>query len=205
MVGSRTSVAATGGLATVQPSEQSWGALVGRMALGDESALAALYEATAAVVHGLVLRIVSDRGTAEEVTADVFHQAWRQAARFDPRRGTAPAWLLTIARTRAIDRLRATADRAVREPIELAAGVASAAPGPEDALGLAQRRDLVRNALGTLAPDQRQAVELAYFAGLSHTEIAARLNEPLGTVKTRIRLAMARLRNTLATSGGPRP
>jgi RNA polymerase sigma-70 factor, ECF subfamily len=196
-------VTSTVGLAIVQPSEQSWGALVGRMALGDESALAALYDATAPAVHGLVTRIVTDPATADEVTADVFHQAWRQAARFDAGRGTALAWLLTIARTRAIDRLRATRERTAREPIELAAQIASPAPGPEDALGLEQRRALVREALAALVPDQRRAIELAYFAGLSHTEIAARLDEPLGTVKTRIRLAMTRLRDALATPGGP--
>lgn len=170
------------------------GDLVRRTACGDEVALGALYDRTSALVHGLALRILADRGAAEEVTIDVYMQVWRQADRWDAGRGGPMAWLLTIARTRAIDRRRG-------RPVPLAAGSALVAvddDGPERASMTAQRSRVVRAALARLSPEQRRAVELAYFGGLSHAEIARTLAEPLGTVKTRIRSAMARLRALLA-------
>jgi RNA polymerase sigma-70 factor (ECF subfamily) len=196
----RTPVTSRTGLATVQQAQtERWDVLVGRMARGDQSALATLYDATASTVQGLVIRIVGDRGIADEVTADVYFQAWRHAARYDAGRGAPISWLLAIARSRAIDRLRVgTAWRTGHEPLEEGLGVACDRPGPEDVSAIEQRRGRVRVALARLAPEQRQAVELAYYEGLSHTEIAARTGQPLGTVKTRIRLAMIRLRDTLS-------
>jgi RNA polymerase sigma-70 factor (ECF subfamily) len=181
--------------AATAAEDERWrlGELVLRTADGDDAALAALYDATSALVHGLALRILGDRGAAEEVTIDVYLQVWRQADRWDPARGRPMAWLLTIARTRAIDRRR------MRSAVPPApAAVVSTDDGPEGASMLAQRGRIVRSALVRLSPDQRRAVELAYFGGLSHAEIARSLAEPLGTVKTRIRTAMTRLRGLLA-------
>jgi RNA polymerase sigma-70 factor (ECF subfamily) len=163
-------------------------ALAARLVAGDPRALAELYDAFSPVVHGLVLRIVRDRSECEDVVQEVFVQAWRQAARYDPRRGSLAGWICTIARTRALDRLRRRAARR-EEPAEKAPG-GTDVPRPDDGLD-------VRGALATLPVAQRVPLELAYYEGLTHTEIAARLGEPLGTVKTRIRTALFRLRDVL--------
>lgn len=185
------------------PSDPEPAALIARCARGDQSALASLYDATAALVNGLALRILGDRELAEETTGDVFLQAWRSAAAYDAQRGSALAWLLTMTRSRAIDRLRAIAgDRRQTAPFELGLKAASPEPGPEETSNLAQRGRFVRAALERLSREQREAIELAYFGGLSHGEIAAALGAPLGTVKTRIRLGMGRLRESLAARGG---
>jgi RNA polymerase sigma-70 factor (ECF subfamily) len=166
--------------------------VVRRLAAGDPAALAEFYDRFAGLVNALALRILRDTGDAEDVVQEVFLQAWRQADRFDPARGTPEAWLCTIARTRALDRLRRRASRR-EDPSESAPPLASL---PRNVEALA-----VREALRELSQDQRRALELAYFEGLTQTEIAARLGEPLGTIKTRIRTAMIRLRESL----GPIP
>ncbi len=172
--------------------------LVGSMAQGDDTALAAFYDATSARIYGFVLRVVRDPSAAEDVTIDVYAQAFRQAESYDPRRGTPWGWLLNIARSRSIDRLRAERRRAQREEsLEVVGEIADTAPDPEAASDDAQRGRLVRAALASLPPDQRQVIEIAYFSGLSHSEIAARLRQPVGTVKTRIRAGMMRLRRSL--------
>jgi len=202
ILGARAPVTVRLALATTAPREERWDVLVGRMAQGDQSALPALYDATAPTVHALVGRIVADPPVAEEVTGDVFLQAWEQAARYDAAGGTPLAWLLAIARTHAIDRVRVgVAARGAREPIERALALPCGRPGPEDRYATEERRRSVHAALATLPGDQREAVELAYYDGLSHSEIAERLGHPLGTVKTRIRLGMVKLRDAL-TSGG---
>jgi RNA polymerase sigma-70 factor (ECF subfamily) len=171
---------------------------VERAAGGDADALAELYDGTASLIYGLALRILGDEGAAEETTTDAYMQAWRQAARFDATRGTVARWLLTIARSRAIDRLRSGAtDRSLRAPLDAARHVRDATPGPEHVAVAGERRRQVRLALASLSREQREAVELAYFRGFSHSEIAAHLGAPLGTVKTRIRIAMGRLRAVL--------
>lgn len=185
--------------------DERWDVLVGRMAGGDQAALASLYDATSSAVHGLVGRIVQDRAMAEEVTGDVFFQAWQQAANYDASRGTPLAWLLAMARTRAIDRIRVgVAARSAHEPMERALGIPCGRPGPEDAYSTDERRRHVAGALAVLPDDQRQAVELAYYEGLSHTEIATHLDQPLGTVKTRIRLGMNKMRDALSALGSLR-
>ncbi len=190
-------------VAEVWPQEHACGALIARTGNGEEEAFAALYDATAPAVHGLVLRILNDRPAAEEVTADVYLQVWRQAVRYDATRGTALAWLLMLARSRAVDRLRAHAARArEREPMRAAETLPSAVPGPDEDAALAQRRTIVAAALAALPVEQRTPIELAYWAGLSHSEIAAALALPLGTVKTRIRIGMTRLREALGTTLG---
>jgi RNA polymerase sigma-70 factor, ECF subfamily len=166
------------------PSE----ALLGRLTSGDSRALGEVYDRYAGLVNGLALRILRDRTEAEDVVQEVFVQIWRQAGRFDPARGSPEAWICTMARTRALDRLRRRASRR-EEPSDSAPGVTEP-PRTEQALA-------VRKALDSLSPDQRKALELAYYEGLTQTEIAARLDEPLGTIKTRIRTAMIRLRDVL--------
>jgi len=165
--------------------------LLRRLTGGDAAALGEFYDRYAGLVNGLALRILRNPAEAEDVVQEVFVQVWRQAERFDPARGSPEAWLCTIARTRALDRLRRRASRR-EDPADAAPG-ASAPPRTEEALA-------VRKALEGLSADQRHALELAYYEGLTHTEIAARLGEPLGTVKTRIRTAMIRLRDVLGSA-----
>ena len=179
-------------------------ARVAGLAAGDSSALAALYDAHARAVYSLALRVVGDESEAEDVLQEVFAQAWRQAARYDRSRGTVAAWLLTMARTRAIDRLRA---KRARPDMNASAGddvwldVAAPAIDPGDAIAAARDAERVRDALRDLPLLQRLAIELAYFEGLTQAEIAERLDQPLGTVKTRIRLGLLKLRDAL--SGEP--
>ena len=169
-----------------------------RMASGDGEALAELYDRHAGRVYSLALRIVRDTTEAEDVVQDVFVQAWRQASRYTASRGVVAAWLLMLARSRAIDRLRARRARPEEPGGETAATqlVDSGPPVEWQYLSSEQIR-LVRTALERLPFLQRLAIELAYFEGLTHVEIAARLEEPLGTVKTRIRSALTKLRESL--------
>jgi RNA polymerase sigma-70 factor (ECF subfamily) len=162
---------------------------------GDEQALAELYDRYGSAVYHLALRITHDPSSAEEIRLDAFLQVWRQASRYDEQQGSLAGWLFTIARSRAIDRIRAggAAKRTQSEQlIPEAQG-----EQPDEMADLAQRQRFVRDAMARLSPAQRIALELAYYEGLSHSQIAARLGEPLGTVKTRIRQAMLTLRQVL--------
>jgi len=172
--------------------------LIRRLADGDQTALSALYDATNRLVYGLAVRILGDAADAEEITLDVYTQAWRQVARYVSSRGDAVTWLLTLTRSRAIDRLRSRAGSKKRETaLETASELATDGPDPESQSAFAQRARRVRSALSVLSPEQRQVIELAYFEGLTHVEIAERISQPLGTAKSRIRLGMAKLRDAL--------
>ena len=173
-------------------------ALIGRVGRGDQAALASLYDQTSSLIHGLALKILSDESAAEDVTLDVYLQAFRQASSYDPERGSPLGWLLTFARSRAIDRLRSDARRRRREvPLEtLEAARATSSDPAESAVGGEARR-AVREALAALTPEQRWPIELAYYTGMSHSEIAEALGQPLGTIKTRIRTGMLALREQL--------
>jgi RNA polymerase sigma-70 factor (ECF subfamily) len=171
-------------------------AVVQRMAGGDEGALAAFYDHWVPQVYSLVAQLLRDADEAEDVVEETFWQVWQRAASYDPARGTVRTWVLTIARTRALDHLRARQRRP--EPVVLEELV----PAGDDAdpsldAESRERRQLVMDALAALPAEQRRALELAYFGGFTQTEIAERLAEPLGTVKTRMRLGMRKLRDTL--------
>lgn len=185
--------------AEIRGEEQEWAQLITQTAKGDQAAFGLLYDKTSPRIYGLILRVLGDRGSAEEVTLDVFTQVWRDAGRYDAVRGSPSSWLLTLARSRAIDRLRAgMAERKRRAPLETAEALPHEGEDPEQSSVGYERQRLVRDALAELASDQRDAITLAYFSGLSQSEIAAKLGLPLGTVKTRIRLGMIKLRDVLA-------
>ena len=181
-----------------RPSNDTWVNWVSQIVQEDESALARLYDASSPLVYGLALRILGDAGAAEEVTLDVYLQVWKQANRFDPVRGRVSTWLMTMARSRAIDKLRGKAQELSQaETLEAVAETRSENPDPEQSAAVAQQQAEVRKALSTLSEEQRHAIELAFFNGFSQNEIAMKLNEPLGTIKTRIRNGMLKLRELL--------
>ncbi len=170
----------------------------------DERALAALYDATISRVFGLVKRIVRNTALAEEVVEDAYFQVWRQAVRFDPARGKALTWLLSMARSRAIDTLRRES-RFQHDALddEGAAELACQAAPVDELLDLARHRSDLHRALMLLGAQPRQLVSLAFLRGLSHEEIAEQTQLPLGTVKSQIRRALLSLRQTLGTLGSP--
>jgi RNA polymerase sigma-70 factor (ECF subfamily) len=175
--------------------------LLRQVALGSADALGRLYDQHASAVFGLARRILGQEEDAEEVVQDVFSQVWRQAARYQSERASVSGWLVMLTRTRAIDRLRSRKSRP-----DMARGVSpdqapplvAGAPDPESAVASSDGARAVRQALVALPDAQRSMVELAYFDGLTHTEIAERTGVPLGTVKTRLRTAMFVLREALA-------
>ena len=186
---------------TAEASERDQGlvSLVGRVATGDQSALAALYDATNRFVYSLVLRVLGDMSSAEDVLIDVYTQVGRKAASYDAFRGAPLAWIATIARSRAIDRLRSShQDQYRQESLDVLGEATANSSSPEEFASASERQKLVREALNLLTVEQRQVIELAYYSGLSHGEVAEKLNQPLGTVKTRTRLGMMKLREALA-------
>lgn len=184
----------------VHPEPEAPDAIVRAMAGGDERALGALYDRYADAVHGVALRVLRDGTLAREVVEEVFWQAWRQASRWSPERGGVSTWLLTIARSRALDRRRALSRRGEESstPLDaLPAEGADASRAVEDA----DLRRMLQEALDTLPAEQRDALSLAYWEGLTQVEIAERTGQPLGTVKTRMRLALRKLRERLSETG----
>jgi len=182
--------------------EEPWSELVQRTAAGDHAALAELYDVTCPVAFGLAVRILGESDAAEEAMVEVYAQVRRRAKTYDPSRGSPVSWLLNLTRSRAIDMRRTRQRQEVTDPLESAGEVAAAGPDPEETSAAAERDRFIRHALQTLNREQREAIELAFFAGLSHSEIAARLGKPLGTIKTRIRQGMIRLREQLGHLAG---
>jgi RNA polymerase sigma-70 factor (ECF subfamily) len=179
--------------------ETASGALLGGVARGDTDALAALYDATSRQVFGLALRILRDRGEAEEVTSDVYMQVWQSAGSYDAGRGSVEAWLRSLLRSRAIDRLRARTRRAARQlPLDAVAGFEDTALLPEAEVIVDDSARRLQQALRGLPAVQRRAIAAAYFGGLSYAEVARVLGEPEGTVKTWIRVGLSALRAGLA-------
>jgi RNA polymerase sigma-70 factor, ECF subfamily len=168
---------------------------------GDSQAIGTLYDRYAGVIFSLGLRMLGDRETTEELVQEVFLRAWRQAGTYQPRLGRLSTWLMGIARNLAVDELRRRAARPRRsdgDADEQLARIAASGEGdPVEQLWITTRRQEVRGALAALPPPQRQVMELAYYSGLTQSEIAARLGDPLGTVKTRMRLATQKLRDLL--------
>jgi RNA polymerase sigma-70 factor, ECF subfamily len=201
------SASSSGADAAGNPTRAGSGAdaeLVRRMRSKDERALGTFYDRWFPVVHGVVSRMLESPDDVEDVVEEAFWQAWRQAERFETGRGSVQTWLLTIARSRALDRLRAR--RRLREDplVDAVAGEAdTSAPtpaAPSDPLAdaeHAERSQIVRAALADLPTEQREALELGYFGGLSQSEIAEQTGLPLGTIKTRMRLALQKLRERL--------
>jgi RNA polymerase sigma-70 factor, ECF subfamily len=169
-------------------------ALIQKIVQRDESALAALYDRYASLLSSLLNRILRDTQASEEILQDVFYQLWRNAAQFDPARGSLPGWLAVIARNRAISRLRRHNPSDGEELLETTVIVPA---NLENALAQQQLLGRVKSALENLPSEQRAAIELAYFEGLTHSEIASKTGDPLGTVKTRIRSAVESLKRNL--------
>jgi RNA polymerase sigma-70 factor, ECF subfamily len=178
-------------------SESEWRELVAAVAAGDQLALRALYDRTHRLVFTLTLRILGNPASAEEVTLDVFHDIWRRASGYDGTGGSVLGWIMNQARSRAIDRLRFDGRKKrtqsiVADPQMPATMTEVAAAGSEEA-------HVLQQVLQVLTPDERHAIEAAYFSELTYVEVAARLNQPLGTIKTRIRSALGKLRRALTT------
>ena len=182
-------------------SEREWATLVQSVAAGDQNALHALYEMAHRIVFTLMMRITANREIAEELTVDVFHDVWRSASRYDAANGTVLGWIMNMARSRAIDRLRFES-RKKRSGGGDKQPEAELAPDPCDVLELREQGEALRAALAALTADERQAIETTFFGGLTHAEAAKRLNQPLGTIKTRIRSGLHKLRHRLAEEAG---
>lgn len=187
---------------TTSPPHDDEPALIHRIASGDGEALTRLFDLHSPVALGLLVRILGDRAEAEEILQEVFLQVWTQADRYDAARSTPRGWLLMLARSRALDRLRRRQARRRREEesAEEEARLAPVEPEGTGRLEAAERQSQVSSALDVLSPEQRRCIELAFYEGLTHTQIAERLKAPLGTVKSRILLGMSKLRQVLSTS-----
>ena len=172
---------------------------------GDQQAFSQLYDHSSTLLFTLAVKILGNREEAAELLQDVYLEVWRKVSRYDVGRGTPVAWLITLTKSRAIDRLRARTARGYRATnsleVETAIQIADPGPSPFETQSDQELRIAVGAAVAGLPQAQQQAIELAYYEGLSHAEIAARLNQPLGTVKTRIKLGMSKLRDGLQQWG----
>jgi len=171
--------------------------LLGRVAAGDRDAFARLFDRCSPAVLGFLVRLLGRRSEAEEVLQEVFLQVWRQADRYEPGRSTPRGWILVLARSRALDHLRSREARQRREAETSAGDPKEERPQGTEGLEASERREQVSSALALLPPEQRRCIELAFFEGLTQTQIASRLAAPLGTVKSRIHLGMSKLRQVL--------
>ena len=177
-------------------SEKEWLRLVQAIAAGDELALQALFERTQRIVFTLMVRITNNRETAEELTIDVFYDVWRRAPGYDPAGGSVLGWIMNQARSRAIDRLRfEQRKKRVNETGE--SPTVKTTVDQQQVYRMEQESLLLRRALEVLTPEERQAIETAYFSEMTYQEVAAQLHQPLGTIKTRIRSGLSKLRKTL--------
>lgn len=183
-----------------QPRDAGEIDLIRRIAAGDGGAFARVFELWSPAALGLLVRILGRRSEAEEVLQEVFLQVWTQAARYDAERSSPKGWILMLARSRALDRIRR---REVARRREEEAGseprLALVPPVGTERIEAAETKNRVSSALGLLTPEQRRCIELAFFEGLTHTQIAERLESPLGTVKSRILMGMNKLRQALST------
>jgi RNA polymerase sigma-70 factor, ECF subfamily len=190
--------------AKARVSEKEWVGLVQCIAAGDQRALHALYERTHRLVFTLIVRITSDRHTAEELTLDVFHDVWRRASSYEAAGGSVVGWIMNQARSRAIDRLRFEHRKKRVNPHANDPATTATASSPQEIYDVEEQGRLLRKALEMLTPDERQAIETAFFSELTYGEVATRLNQPLGTVKTRVRSGLGKLRRALGGTEGSR-
>jgi RNA polymerase sigma-70 factor, ECF subfamily len=181
----------------VRVSEDEWLQLVRAVAAGDQRALHSLYEQTHRIVFTLIVRITANRETAEEVTLDVFHDVWRKASRYDPANGSVVGWIMNQARSRAIDRLRFDQRKKRVDPYPHSLRSTTDIVDPQQACLFEEQGRLLRNALEVLSPEERNTIETTFFSELTYEETARKLNQPLGTVKTRIRSGLRKLREAL--------
>ena len=190
-------------LSRTRTPEKDWVDLVHCIAAGDQVALHALYERAHRLVFTLIMRIINNRETAEELTLDVFHDVWRRAPRYDAANGTVLGWIMNQARSRAIDRLRFEQRKKRVDPDAGDPAPEAQAADAFDILVFKEQGQILREAMTALTPEERQAIEAAYFSGLTYLEVSKRLNQPLGTVKTRIRSGLQKLRSALAGARKP--
>jgi RNA polymerase sigma-70 factor, ECF subfamily len=188
------------GRATPPAPESEWIGLVQSIAAGDQRALHTLYARLHRIVFTLMVRITNDRETAEELTLDVFHDVWRRAAKYDAAGGSVIGWIMNQARSRALDRVRfetrkKRVNRHGEDPLPPAVS-----NDPYEASDLEEQGRRLRAALMLLRPEERQVIETAFFSELTYEEVAVRLNQPVGTVKTRIRSGLMKLRHALRTT-----
>jgi len=181
----------------VRVSEDEWLQLVRAVANGDQRALHSIYEQTHRIVFTLIVRITANQETAEEVTLDVFYDVWRKASTYDPANGSVVGWIMNQARSRAIDRLRFDQRKKRMNAYSDSLQPTTDIIDPQQACLFEEQSRLLRNALGVLTPEERNTIETAFFSELTYEETARKLNEPLGTVKTRIRSGLGKLREAL--------
>jgi len=181
----------------VRVSEDEWLQLVRAVANGDQRALHSIYEQTHRIVFTLIVRITANQETAEEVTLDVFYDVWRKASTYDPANGSVVGWIMNQARNRAIDRLRFDQRKKRMNAYSDSLQPTTDIIDPQQACLFEEQSRLLRNALGVLTPEERNTIETAFFSELTYEETARKLNEPLGTVKTRIRSGLGKLREAL--------
>lgn len=179
--------------------EQEWVGIVQAIAAGDQSALRALYERSHRIAFTLIMRITNNRQTAEELTLDVFHDVWRRASKYDAANGPVLGWIMNQARSRAIDRLRHEQRRKRVDPHSGDPPSGHQSSDCDEVLDREKQGKRLRSAVAVLTADEREVIEAAYFSDLTYAEVAARLNQPLGTVKTRIRSGLRKLRQVLAS------
>ena len=179
--------------------------LAQRIRSGDREAIGELYDGEAGVALAVAMRLLRSREAAEDVVHDAFVQVWRSIDRYDAAIGSLRSWLLTIVRNKAIDSLRRMKPTEHVDELELQSLLRSSSNPTADAALAAMDRSAVRDAIASLPADQRQAVELAYFGGLTYREVAARLEIPAGTAASRLRLALGKLRATLSAASSPVP
>jgi RNA polymerase sigma-70 factor (ECF subfamily) len=189
------------GTGPLEGTDQDLDELLGLVARGDQAAFEAVYDRLAGPVYGLIRNVLRDPAQSEEVAQEVLLAVWRTASRFDPARGSASTWVMTIAHRRAVDRVRAAAAAAEREH-RAATAQATAAPGDEvaDAVTASLEAERVRRCLGGLTDLQRESITLAYYGGYTYPQVAGLLGDPLGTVKTRIRDGLIRLRDCMGVT-----
>jgi RNA polymerase sigma-70 factor (ECF subfamily) len=184
----------------VHRTEDEWVRLVRSIAEGDQRALRSLFEQTHRLVFTLTFRITKDRETAEELTLDVFHDVWRKASNYEPSVGSVVGWIMNQARSRAIDRIRFEQRKKRVNAYHDDPVTTNPSKDPQEACQLQEESQLLRAALQLLTPEERQVIETAFFSELTYQETAEKLNQPIGTVKTRMRSAFCKLRQTLGTS-----